>query len=219
MRRSGSTSRSQSIFWRAPSGARTPPQHGVHRGQRNLWPRIMALVVAGVLFGALSLPAQKSKPKEFEVKATYLYNFARFVEWPATAAAKSNAFAICVLGQDPFGPALDAVVVGETIDGKAVSAKRVSKPQDAVGCRVLYISLSEEIRLKQVLAALDRRGVLTVSDIPQFSQRGGMIQFVQESNKIRFEVNLATAKDAGLSLSSELLKVAITVRRNSQPGD
>ncbi len=116
-------------------------------------------------------------------------------------------------------PALDAVVVGETIDGKGVSARRVSKPRDAVGCRVLYISLSEEIRLKEVLAALDRGGVLTVSDIPQFSQRGGMIQFVEESNKIRFEVNLASAEAAGLTLSSELLKVAVTVRKVPQPGD
>jgi hypothetical protein len=173
-----------------------------------------------VIFGTAGLSAQKSKPQEYEVKATYLYNFARFVQWPATAtAAKSDSFAICVLGQDPFGPALDAVVAGETIDGKAVSAKRVSKPQDAVGCRVLYISSSEENRLREVLAALDTFGVLTVSDIPQFSQRGGMIQFIQASNKIRFEVNLASAVVAGLTLSSELLKVAVIVRKNPQPGD
>jgi len=179
-----------------------------------------AVIVVGELFGASGLSAQKSKPKEYEVKATYLYNFARFVEWPATpAAAKSDAFAICVLGQDPFGPALDSVVAGETIDGKAVLARRVMKPQDAVSCRVLYISSSEDGRLKEIMAALNKVGVLTVSDIPQFSQRGGMIQFVEESNKIRFEVNLASAEDAGLTLSSELLKVAVIVRKNPQPGD
>jgi hypothetical protein len=87
----------------------------------------------------------------------------------------------------------------------------------------LYISSSEENRLREVLAALDKSAVLTVSDIPRFSQRGGMIQFVQENNKIRFEVNLASATAAGLSLSSELLKVAIIVRKNvsanPQPGD
>jgi len=181
---------------------------------------VTALVGAGAILGPLSLSAQKSKPREFEVKATYLYNFARFVEWPTTAAAaKSDSFPICVLGQDPFGPALDAIVAGETIGGKAVLAKRVLKPQDAVSCRVLYISSSEETRLRAVLAGLDKAAVLTVSDIPQFSQRGGMIQFVQESNKIRFEVNLASAEDAGLTLSSELLKVAVLVRKNSQPGD
>src|SRR5882762_11395528 len=109
------------------------------RGNPSPLPRVMALVFMGVMFGAVGLSAQKSRPQEYEVKATYLYNFARFVEWPATAAAaKANSFAICVLGQDPFGPALDVIVAGETIDGKAVSAKRIMKPQDAVSCRVLY---------------------------------------------------------------------------------
>ena len=185
---------------------------------------IVAVILVAASIGASDLSAQNSKPQEYEVKATYLYNFARFVEWPAVAVeAKGNSFDVCVLGQDPFGPTLDAVVAGETIAGKTVSAKRVSKPQDAAACRVLYISSSEENRLREVLAALDKSAVLTVSDIPRFSQRGGMIQFVQENNKIRFEVNLASATAAGLSLSSELLKVAIIVRKNvstnPQPGD
>jgi hypothetical protein len=88
-----------------------------------------------------------------------------------------------------------------------------------MNCRVLYISSSEDSRLKEVLGALDKAGVLTVSDIPQFLQRGGMIQFVMVGNKIRFEVNLTSAQDAGLTLSSELLKVAAAVRKTSQPGD
>jgi hypothetical protein len=192
---------------------------GIPRGRvpanRSVLAWVMALVIVGILFGGSGLFAQKSKPQEYEVKATYLYNFARFVEWPSSsAAAKSDSFAICVLGQDPFGPALDAIVTGESIDGKAVLAKRVSKPQDAVSCRVLYISSSEESRLKEVLAALDKSGVLTVSDIPQFSQRGGMIEFTLQGNNVRFEVNLAIAENTGLTLSSELLKVAITVRKH-----
>lgn len=196
------------------------PHRCAPRHRDALTSLIAVIMVMGTLFSATAMSAQKSKPQEYEVKATYLYNFARFVGWPASsAAAKSDSFAICVLGQDPFGPVLDAVVAGETIDGKAVSARRVSKPQDAVSCRVLYISSSEENRLREVLAALDRSSILTVSDIPQFSQRGGMIQFVQENNKIRFEVNLACALAAGLTLSSELLKVAVIVRKSPQPGD
>jgi hypothetical protein len=209
MRRVSGTDR----FRRAPQRPET-----WHRDA--LTPLFVVVIAVGTLFSASGLPAQKSKPQEYEVKATYLYNFARFVEWPATAAAaKSDSFAICVLGQDPFGPAVDAIVAGEIIDAKPVLVKRFLKAQDAVICRVLYISSSEENRLKEVLAALDKSGVLTVSDIPEFSQRGGMIQFVQESNKIRFEVNLASAVAAGLTLSSELLKVAVTVRSNPQPGD
>jgi hypothetical protein len=166
------------------------------------------------------LQAQQPKVSEYQVKATYLYNFGRFVQWPPNvAAAQGNSFSICVIGQDPFGTALDGILAGETIDGKTVVAKRVAKAQDAVNCRVLYISSSEDSRLKEVLMALDKAGVLTVSDIPQFSQRGGMIQFVTAGNKVRFEVNLASAQDAGLILSSDLLKVAATVRKASQPGD
>jgi len=180
----------------------------------------MILAFVGTLWIVSGISAQKLKPTDSEVKATYLYNFARFVEWPANAeSTKSDSFAICVLGRDPFGQALDATVAGETLGGKAILVKRVSKPQDALSCRVLYISSSEENRLIADFAALDKAGVLTVSDIPQFAQHGGMIQFVLDGNKIRFEVNLARAEGAGLSLSSELLKVATTVRRISQPGD
>jgi hypothetical protein len=164
--------------------------------------------------------AQQSKLPEYEVKAAYLYNFGKFVEWPATAnTGKDNSFTICVLGQDPFGPALDAALAGQSIDGKNVVARRLSRPQEALNCRIVFISSSEESRLKDVLEALDKAAVLTVSDIPQFSTRGGAIQFVLDGKKIRFEVNLSNAADAGLTLSSELLKVATTVRRNSPSGD
>lgn len=166
------------------------------------------------------MQAQQSKLPEYEVKAAYLYNFGKFVEWPATASSsKDNSFSICVLGQDPFGPALDAALAGQSIDGKNVVARRISRPQDAVNCRIAFISTSEENRLKDVLEALDKAAVLTVSDIPQFSTRGGAIQFVLDGKKIRFEVNLTNATDAGLTLSSELLKVATAVRRNSPSGD
>jgi hypothetical protein len=154
------------------------------------------------------------------VKATYLYNFSRFVEWPAKAApAQGDSFAICVLGEDPFGPALKATVEHETIAGKSVVTRQVPAPQDAVNCRVLFISASEDKRLKEILTNLGTSSVLTVSDLPRFTQRGGMVQFVLEGNRVRFEVNTATAERAGLTLSSELLKVALNVRKSGQIGD
>jgi hypothetical protein len=177
------------------------------------------LVLLFILF-APKLNAQRAKASEYELKATYLYNFGRFVQWSeGAAAAKGDSFPICIFGQDPFGTVLDTTLSGESINGKPVVAKRVSKPQDALDCRVLYISVSEESRLKEIIAGLDKAGVLTVSDIPQFSQRGGMIQFVVVGNKVRFEVNLTSAQDAGLTLSSDLLKVAVAVRKSPQPGD
>ena len=182
--------------------------------------RISFALLILLTFSSRNLPAQQTKASESAVKATYLYNFSRFVQWPADAAsAKGSSFSICVLGEDPFGSVLDSTLSGESIGGKAVVARRVTKPQDALDCHVLYISASEEGRLKEILAGMDKSGTLTVSDIPQFSQRGGMIQFVLVGNKLRFEVNLANAQAAGLTLSSDLLKVAVTVRKSSQSGD
>ena len=180
---------------------------------------LLALAAAWVLFGAACLLAQQANPTEYQVKAAYLYNFGKFVDWPAKVAATSDFFNICVLGEDPFGTTFDATIAGESINGKKVVVKRITRPQDAVSCRILFISSSEEGRLQEILAALDKTSVLTVSDIAQFTVRGGMIRFVREANRVRFEVNLSTAEHAGLTLSSQLLKVAITVKRSSQSGD
>jgi hypothetical protein len=193
---------------------------------RTAWNRsnplsqLMAVVVGWSLIGVSSLPAQQPKPTAYEVKAAYLYNFGKFVEWPAKVTAGNNEpFMICVLGKDPFGASLDATIAGEAIDGRSVLAKRLSKPQEALNCRVLFISSSEDVQLKEILSTLEKASVLTVSDMSQFTRRGGMIQFVDDANRVRFEVNLTVAERAGLTLSSQLLKVAISARRNSQPGD
>jgi hypothetical protein len=178
------------------------------------------VALACTLVSSSNMQGQGSKPTEYEVKATYLYNFGRFVEWPAAVTeTQSDSFSICVLGQDPFGPSLNAVLVNETIAGQNVVAKQISTPQDAMNCRVLFISSSESARLKQILAALSDTSVLTVSDLPKFTQRGGMVQFILEGSRVRFEVNLVTARRAGLTLSSELLKVAVNVRKGAQLGD
>jgi hypothetical protein len=182
--------------------------------------RFAVLFLACVALYVPISPAQQSPPSEYQVKAAYLYNFGKFVDWSApSVSAKRDGFQICVLGQDPFGPALDAALAKQSIDGKSVMARRIAKPQDAAGCQILFISSSEDRQLKGIFTVLDGAGVLTVSDIPQFSQRGGMIEFTLEGNRVRFEVNLTTAEAAGLTLSSELLKVAVAVRRNASSGD
>ncbi|HXO87263.1 MAG TPA: YfiR family protein [Candidatus Acidoferrales bacterium] len=180
-------------------------------------------VVVTIAFGAFSpepiLRAQQPKASEFQVKAAYLYNFGRFVQWPDESGTdRHESFEICVLGTDPFGQALDATLAGGTIGGKSVAAKRITKPQDVDSCRILFISSSEESHLKEDLAALDKTRVLTVSDIPRFSERGGMIGFILDGNRVRFDVNLDSAQGAGLTLSSELLKVATSVRKVSRSG-
>ena len=178
------------------------------------------LLVLMVPLAATDLIAQQPRLREYQIKATYLFNFGRFVKWPESATAgKNDAFDVCVLGQDPFGSALDSTFAGETLGGKPVAIRRLAKPQDAAGCHILFISSTEESHLKAILAALENAGTLTVSDMPGFAEQGGMIQFVFDGNKIRFEVNLASAESSRLVLSSELLKVASTVRGNTPPGE
>jgi hypothetical protein len=204
----------------SPDARRLTPQlHAIWQvlGLRR-W--FTVVVLACGLLGVPALHAQNAKPTDYDVKAAYLYNFGRFVEWPAeVTAAQSGHFTVCVLGQDPFGPSLDTTLAGETIGGKSIVAKRISNPQESDDCRILFLSPMEGGHLKKIVAELDKKAVLTVSDIPQFAQLGGMIQFVLEGKRVRFEVNLAATQRAGLTLSSELLKVATTVRKNSASGD
>jgi hypothetical protein len=168
-----------------------------------------------LLHSLLASPAQaepETKPTQYEVEAAYLFNFGKFVAWPPVAPADSP-FLICILGQDPFGPVLDHTIAGETVKGKPVQDKRIARPQDATGCSILYISSSESGRLSKILSVIQGAPVLTVSDIPDFVQQGGMIQFVLRDGRVRFEVNLAPAQSNGFSMSSELLKVAVHVVR------
>jgi hypothetical protein len=198
------------------SGRRICPGHksGPTSGFR-LRLNIVALACALVAFPYSW--AQSPKPTDYQVKAAYLYNFGRFIEWPRVVTAKSGPFTVCVLGQDPFGSTLDATMAGETIAGRNVVAKRISTPEESVNCQILFLSAAEAGRLNKIMEGLDKAAVLTVSDMPQFAQRGGMIQFVLEGNRVRFEVNLIATQHAGLTLSSDLLRVATAVRRNS-PG-
>jgi len=202
-------------------GHKAAAAQGFGRSARDRGVSLQCAIAALVcLLFAGSLALGQQKPSEYQVEAAYLYNFGRFVEWPAKGSPPQNrSFTICILGEDPFGQALDATLAGETIGNQRVAARRISSPQMSADCQILFISSSEAKRLNKIIEALDKSAVLTVSDIPQFSQRSGMIQFVLEGNRIRFEVNLAATQRAGLTLSSDLLKVATAVRKSPQPGD
>jgi uncharacterized protein DUF4154 len=158
------------------------------------------------------LEAQGPARTESEVKAAYLYSFGRFVQWPTRSDGTAARFTICVLGTDPFGATLDAIVAGTTVRGRNVAVRRLPAVAAATDCDVVFISASEERQLAAILEHLRNADVLTVSDMTQFAERGGMIQFVTVANRVRFEINLSPARQAGLILSSELLRVASTVR-------
>lgn len=190
----------------------------VARRHLRVWRPFATVIAMLVLLHIPTLQAQQPKVSEYQVKAAYLYNFGKFVKWPASSANKSAFFAVCVLGQDPFGSTLDSIMAGEELDGKYLVVKRISAAQDAEDCRILFISSNEESHLKEILETLDESGILTVSDIPSFSRRGGMIQFVLDGDKVRFEINLSKAEASRLTLSSQLLKVATAVRTDGNPG-
>jgi len=176
---------------------------------------LVALALA--LYIALLPAAAQTHATELQVKAAYLYNFGKFVRWPAETNPGASPFEICVLGKDPFQSILEATVTGESIDGKSIAVKRLAGVQEASACNILFISSSEELRLKSILAATQQLSILTVSDIPHFAERGGVIGFLWREERIRFEVNLGAAELSHLALSSELLKVASHVISKAAP--
>jgi hypothetical protein len=122
------------------------------------------------------------------------------------------------MGKDPFGETLDSTLQGGTIGGKKIAAQRISNLQQAQPCSILFVSTSEESRLPAILKDASRLSLLTVSEIRHFAELGGIIELVKQQDKIRFEVNLAAAQQSHLTLSSELLKVAVRILRKDVTG-
>lgn len=153
--------------------------------------------------------AQNLAGREYLLKAAFLYNFAKFVEWPTEREGDpGEPLTFCVLGEDPFGPVLETIVADKPVKGRAVVVRRIQGVGAASGCHLVFVSASEQVRLDEVLQALDRSAVLTVSDVEGFAQRGGVIGLFVEANKLRFAVNIEAAKRVGLRISSEMLKLA-----------
>jgi hypothetical protein len=179
----------------------------------------MNVLRALLLMASLAAPGLGAEaPSEYQVKAVFLYNFSRFVEWPATAFTSAQApFTMCVFGHDPFGSELDEVVKGETVNGRPLLVRRVQNATDAAACQILFIHQSEDRRLGEVLSALNRRGTLTVSDVPGSAQRGVMIRLVTERGRVRMRINAESARAADLVISSNLLRSAQIVQGAGSP--
>lgn len=168
----------------------------------------LVLALCLCLQGSLVAPAlgQSDAPtREYEIKAAFLYHFARFVEWSGEDAEEEMA--LCVLGSDPFGRALDNLE-GKAVRDRALTVRRLDGMQAAQSCHILFISASEQGRLPQLLNALQAGEVLTVGETKTFTKDGGMIRLFEAGNKIRFEVNLEAARRAQLTISSRMLKLA-----------
>jgi len=166
-------------------------------------------IVACFLALATGAVAQSARAPEYEVKAAFLYNFAKFVEWPPLAFERASVpLRLCVLGHDPFGDSLSNLIQGKSISGRSIISLRVQSPTEARSCHVLFISLSDPENLKQVLDRVRGLPVLTVGESADFLPLGGMINFVLEQDRVRFEINLEAAEQHHLKLSSKLLAVA-----------
>ncbi|MEO5926385.1 MAG: YfiR family protein [Bryobacteraceae bacterium] len=177
-------------------------------------PRIRTLGRIGIALLILGLFARGQSVRsirqgtEAEIKAAFLINFAKFVEWPSETSP-GNDFTICVAGADPFGQALDRAVENEAIENKPVKVRYVPRWQN--DCRILFVGASD-LDNSQFLAGVPP-GVLTVGEQPSFLLDGGMIALVMEDQRVRFEVNLRAANRSSVHISSKLLDVARRVQK------
>lgn len=175
----------------------------------------VAALVGTTTPGHLAVGAE---PTEYQLKAVFLINFAKFVDWPTTAFSTAKSpINLCVLGTDPFGRDLDDFVQGQVADDRTMAVKRLARVQREDNCHVLFMSAAEKARTGWVLGVLRNMPTLTVGEGDDFAAAGGVIGLVIEDNKIRFEVNLDAADRAGLKISSKLLKLAKYVREKRSP--
>jgi hypothetical protein len=153
---------------------------------------------------------------KYQVEAIFLFNFAKYVDWPATAFPNAAApMTIGVLGVDSFGDNLRRVVEGKTINGRPFVIKYIASDSELSGCHILFICHSEESRMKEVLGKTGALPVLTVAEDEQFEQNGGIINFVLKNGNVRLQIDVASARKAGLTISSRLLAVADAVNGKS----
>ena len=169
---------------------------------------LLLLTFLPILLAQSSLkPAPTGTPGEYDVKAAFLLNFARFVEWPQPSERPVSPFAICILGEDPFGDSLTRIVAGESISGRPFVVKHLRKWPDS--CEMLFMSASYDSQ-SGTLAEVGPN-VLTVGEAPEFLRDGGMIRFVIDDRRVRFDINRQAVDRSALKMSSRLLGVARTV--------
>ena len=171
---------------------------------KRLLPLIALLLSTGAAL------AQRAALTEPQIKASYIYNFVQFVEWPPQAVP-GNTITVGVLGSSPVGAALDTIN-GKPVGQRTFLVRHLGSPREAGGVQVLFLSDTERARIPQVLQAVGNAGVLTVGESPGFAEAGCAIDFVRQGTKVRFQINQDAAARHRLTLSSQLLRLALIVR-------
>lgn len=175
---------------------------------------IALLFLFGMFFGPGASSAMPAEPTEPEIKAAFVFHFIKFVDWSRNILLPEDlAITLCVLGQDPLEEALQSLT-GKIVQGKSLSVRRITRPREADGCQVLYISRSEKEQVGNILKGI-KEGVLTIGDMQSFASTGGIINFVIVENRVSFEINVDAAEKARLRISSQLLKLAKIVKEGS----
>ena len=174
------------------------------RSLARVWGILLALFLTASPAAAESL--------EYSVKANYLVRFAAFVQWPPEAfPTPTSALAICVLGADPFGADLTNAAAGQMINGRAIIVRKLARVDARSACNILYVGRGGEQTVREVSDILERRPVLIVTDEARGAERGHL-HFVVAGNRVRFHIDDAAAKQSGLTISSRLLSLAVTVK-------
>jgi len=166
--------------------------------------------MAATVAVALSLwhSAVRAQSREYDVKAAFLYNIVNFVTWPPAAFASADQpVRVCIVDHDPFGPILDDIMKGETESARTIEVERLRGASDASRCHLVFVPRGSA-HVDDVLRVTESRPIVTVGETPDFLKRGGLIGFVVENGRVRFDVNVAGAAARGLAFSSKLLRVA-----------
>ena len=165
----------------------------------------------------VSRAAPQQTSTEYQVKAAFLFNFAKFVEWPPQVFPRRDApFTICIAG-DPFEGALDKTVEGESLDGRPLLVRRVAAVEEIRGCQILYIA-PDARRSAELLSAAANAPILTVGETEDFINDGGIVRFIQETHRVHFQINPEAAERASLKVSSRLLRLAEIARPKPRAG-
>ncbi len=167
------------------------------------------VVIAAARLWVAPASADTRPPTEYEMKAVFIYNFAKYIQWPGLATPETEKpFVVGLIGKDPFGPVLDDVMRGQRVQNRAVVVRRFATVHEVVNCDILFVGSSEQANLQRIFEALRRAPVLTVGDMDHFAERGGMINLTTEENRIRFEINMEAIGRSGLKAGSQLLRLA-----------
>jgi hypothetical protein len=177
--------------------------------------RVLSLAVAALVFSGLADAAQAQESLETAVKAAYLYKFAPFVEWPGAASRAGQPFTVCVVGADPFGSVLDRAVAGQKVGDRPIAVRRLAAAAHDAPCEIAFLGGSRGQSVKDELAVLHGAPVLTVTD---GSPAPGIVDFALTQGRVRFRVDDQTAAEAGLTISSKLLGLAVSVRSRKTSG-